>query len=72
MIVLKMPYLDKLPENCDDCIYKEIYPDPFKGWTDYCQLCNHCLDDDQPNEWIYDGNDRPDACQLIEINENEQ
>lgn len=72
MIVLKMSYLDKLPENCDDCVYKETSPDPFKGWTEYCYLCHHCLDDDQPDEWIFDGDERPKACPLIEVKENEQ
>lgn len=72
MIVLKMSYLDKLPETCDDCIYGETSPDPFKGWTEYCQLCHHCLDDDQPEEWIYGGDGRPDACPLIEVKEYEE
>lgn len=56
-----------MPEQCDDCIWYTTRPHPFKGWTDGCELMNHCMDDDQPKEWIYDGNGRPSACPLIEI-----
>lgn len=30
------------------------------------------LDDDQPDEWIFGGDERPKACPLIEVKENEQ
>ena len=33
---------------------------------------NHCTDDDQPEEWRYDGNSRPKACPLIEIKGDEE
>lgn len=33
----------------------------------YCESCKNHDDDDQPEEWIYDGNGRPEACPLIEI-----
>jgi hypothetical protein len=28
------------------------------------------MDDDQPEEWIYDGNGRPKACPLVEVKED--
>jgi hypothetical protein len=28
------------------------------------------MDDDQPEEWIYDGDSRPKACPLIEVNDD--
>ena len=31
-----------------------------------------CMDDDQPKEWIYDGNGRPEACPLFEVEGSEE
>ena len=30
-----------------------------------------CMDDDQPDEWIYDGNGRPKACPLMEVSDEQ-
>ena len=69
MLAIKTTAMNKIPESCDECIWFETRPHPHRGWTDICQLEIHCLDDDQPEEWIYDGNGRVKACPLIEINE---
>ncbi len=66
MIVVKTT-LKELPEYCDTCQWYECRPHPYKGWSEACGLMMHCMDDDQPKEWIYDGNGRPDACPLIAI-----
>ena len=58
-----------MPEYCDDCRWYECRPHPMKGWTESCALMNQCMDDDQPDEWIYDGNGRPKACPLIKAGE---
>ena len=68
MIAIKSS-LKNLPETCDDCQWHECYPHPYKGWTDVCRLMGHSLDDDQPEEWIYDGGGRVKACPLIEVND---
>ena len=60
-----------LPQMCDGCIYYTCRPHPMKGWTESCELCSQCMDDDQEEGWIYDGDDRPKNCPLIEIKENE-
>lgn len=65
MIVIKTS-LKEMPETCDGCQWHECRPHPFKGWTDFCHLECHSLDDDQPEEWIY-GGERPQACPLIEV-----
>lgn len=67
MIAIKMSGMQKLPESCDDCIYFASRPHPFKGWTDLCELCVQCLDDDQPDGWIYGGDNRPKNCPLIDL-----
>lgn len=69
MIAIKIPALQKMPDGCDDCIYYGILPHPYKGWTERCELCNQCLDDDQEEGWIFGGNDRPKNCPLVEIKE---
>jgi len=62
--------MKSLPEYCDDCIYYGCKPHPYKGWSNSCELCTQCLDDDNGDEnWIYDGNGRPNNCPLIEIKE---
>ena len=61
--------LKELPEYCDDCQWYSSRPHPHKGWTELCELEAHCMDDDQPKEWIYDGNGRPEACPLREVKE---
>lgn len=64
--------LKRVPNFCDDCRWYELRPHPMKGWTESCGLMNHCMDDDQPEEWIYDGNGRPGACPLVEMEEEEK
>ena len=59
--------MNSLPETCDDCIYYGCKPHPYKGWSDGCELCGHCMDDDQEDDWIYDGDSRPKNCPLMEI-----
>lgn len=67
MVVIKTS-LRKLPKYCDDCIYYECRPHPYKGWSDSCGLCVQCLDDDNGDEeWIYDGDSRPKKCPLMEV-----
>lgn len=61
--------IKQMPEYCDDCRWFGTRPHPYKGWSDLCELMNQCMDDDQPKEWIYDGNGRPQACPLIEVAE---
>ena len=67
MVVMKMTCMDHLPETCDDCTYYAYRPHPYKGWLDCCELCMHCMDDDQEDDWIYDGDSRPRNCPLMEI-----
>lgn len=69
MIAIKTS-LQKMPEYCDNCQWYGCRPHPFKGWSEACELMTQCMDDDQPEEWIYDGNGRPAACPLIDL-ENE-
>lgn len=66
MIAIKT-MLETMPEYCDGCIWYECRPHPFKGWTEGCNLMFHCMDYDQEKEWIYDGNGRPEACPLFEV-----
>lgn len=63
--------LIELPKYCEDCLYYECRPHPYKGWSDTCGLCAQCLDDDNGDDgWVYDGNGRPKKCPLMEV-ENE-
>lgn len=71
MVVMKMTHMVNLPEFCDDCIYYVCKPHPYKGWSDICELCGQCMDDDQAEDWIYDGNGRPKNCPLMEVNSDE-
>lgn len=64
-IVIKTS-MKELPEHCDDCIYYETRPHPYKGRSDSCGLCMQYLDDGD-EDWIYDGNSRPKKCPLMEI-----
>lgn len=66
MIAIKTS-LNMMPEYCDSCQWYECRPHPMRGWSEGCGLMNQCMDDDQPDEWIYDGNGRPKACPLITI-----
>ena len=70
MIVIKTG-LVHIPDSCDSCQWYESRPHPYKGWTDICELMGHSLDADQPEEWIYGGDDRPEACPLIEVNDGD-
>ena len=67
MIVIKSEAMKEMPRYCDDCVWYSTRPHPHKGWSDCCELTNHCLDDDQTEEWIYDGGGRPKACPLMEV-----
>ena len=67
MVVMKMTHFEHIPDTCDDCIYYSCKPHPYKGWSDGCELCGHCMDDDQEDDWIYDGDNRPKNCPLMEI-----
>lgn len=71
MIAIKLSdkIMNQMPEHCGLCIYYGSRPHPFKGWTDLCELCVQCLDDDQEDGWIYDGDNRPKNCPLIEVND---
>lgn len=69
MIVIKTS-ITELPEYCDDCTYYSCRPHPYKGWTDTCELCMQCLDDDGEKGWLYDGNGRPENCPLFEVKED--
>jgi hypothetical protein len=66
MVVIKTS-LKKLPEYCEECDWYTCRPHPHRGWTEICELECHCMDDNQPEEWIYDGNGRPKKCPLIEV-----
>ena len=70
MIVIKTN-IKELPKYCDDCIYYSCRPHPYKGWSDSCELCSQCMDDDQEDDWIYDGNGRPKKCPLFEVEEQQ-
>lgn len=67
MIAIKTN-IKEMPEYCGDCRWHGCSPHPMKGWSDFCELMNQCLDDDQEEGWIYDGNDRPKNCPLMEVN----
>ena len=71
MIAVKLSnkVMSSVPECCDDCYYCGTKPHPYKGWTEECELCSQCLDDDQEDGWVYDGNSRPKNCPLVEIPE---
>ena len=68
MIAIKTT-MEYMPSDCDYCRWFGTRPHPYKGWTDICELMGHCMDDDQPEEWIYSGDSRPKACPLVEIAE---
>ena len=72
MITIKSDAMKQMPEYCDDCVWYGSRPHPHKGWTELCELMGHCMDDDQEEEWIYDGNGRPKACPLIEVADTPQ
>ena len=72
MIAIKTTAMKELPQFCDDCCWYDSLPHPAKGWTETCGLMYHCMDDDQPEEWIYDGNGRPKACPLIDLEQEEK
>lgn len=69
MIAIKSDAMKQMPEYCDDCVWYGSRPHPCKGWTELCELMGHCMDDDQEEEWIYDGNSRPKACPLLEVDD---
>ena len=66
MIVSKID-MESLPDYCESCSWYGMRPDPDRGISEGCELAGVCIDDDQPEEWIYDGNKRPEACPLVEI-----
>ena len=70
MIAIKITAMKEMPSGCDGCSWYGSRPHPAKGWTEICELMCHCMDDDQPEEWIYDGDSRPKACPLIEVNDD--
>lgn len=72
MICIRVTAMAKMPDRCDTCIWFGTRPHPHKGWTDLCDLMGHCIDDDQPDEWVFDGNERPKACPLMEVNDNDE
>lgn len=72
MVVMKMTYMKHIPEYCEECPYYSCKPHPYKGWTDGCELCMQCLDDDQEEGWIYNGNGRPENCPLMEVDEPQE
>lgn len=71
MIAIKLSekIMAKMPEYCGECEYYGLRPHPYKGWMDLCELCWHCMDEDQEEGWIWDGNGRPKNCPLIEVEE---
>lgn len=69
MIAIKTDIQD-MPRGCDYCRWYGTRPHPYKGWTDICELMSQCMDDDQPEEWVFDGNKRPAACPLVEFDES--
>ena len=71
MVAMKMTHMKSLPETCDNCTYYGCRPHPYKGWSQSCELCMHCMDDDEPEGWIYDGDNRPKNCPLIEVEPQE-
>lgn len=71
MVVIKT-IMECMPSDCEDCIWFGSSPHPYKGWTDICKLMGHTMDDDEPEEWLYDGNGRPKACPLVEIEDEPQ
>lgn len=69
MIAIKLSdkVMARMPQYCDDCYYYGTLPHPYKGWTEVCELCSQCMDDDQEEGWVYDGNGRPANCPLVEV-----
>lgn len=70
MIAIKYTGMDQIPGCCDDCLYYECRPHPYKGYSEACALTMEKMDDDAPEGWIYDGNSRPKNCPLIDAREN--
>lgn len=70
MIAIKYTGMDQIPGYCDDCLYYECRPHPYKGYSEACALTMEKMDDDAPEGWIYDGNGRPKNCPLIDAREN--
>ena len=70
MIAIKTS-LKEMPKYCEDCVWYENRPHPHKVWTEICELMAHCMDDDQEDEWIYDGGSRPVKCPLVDIKDRE-
>lgn len=69
MLAIKCRAIKEMPEDCVECVWFECRPHPDKGWFDNCGLTMHSLDDDQPKEWAWSGDGRPDACPLIDVPE---
>ena len=67
MLAIKCTAMKEMPEDCAGCVWFECRPHPDKGWFDNCGLMMHTLDDDQPKEWVWDGDGRPAACPLMEV-----
>lgn len=72
MMICVKTDIKHMPECCEFCQWFGTRPHPYKGWTDICELMGHSMDDDQPEEWIYDGNGRPKACPLVEVEDEPQ
>lgn len=66
MICIKTK-LKSLPESCDQCQWFQASPHPYKGWTDWCDLCHESMDDDAKEGWCFDGSNRPEKCPLMEV-----
>ena len=66
MIAIKTE-MNELPRNCDYCPWYASRPHPYKGWTEECELMNCCMDDDAPEDWVWDGDKPPKGCPLFEV-----
>lgn len=69
MVVIKVPHMKYIPECCNECIYNATRSDSYKEWPDHCELCTHSIDDDQDEDWVYGGNNKPKNCPLVEAKE---
>lgn len=70
MICIKVTAMKRMPQTCDDCVWYSTYPDTFTGFSEVCEYAHQRIDDSGPEEWLYDGNNRPKMCPLIEVEEN--